>query len=81
MARSTAGRRDAARGQHVPKVAKQLEVSEATYHRWRPPEDATCGQRRQGQTSKLWTGGDGHQAAAGSAPSAWSIPLWPPHWP
>jgi putative transposase len=23
-------------GQEIPEVAKQLEVSEATYHRWRP---------------------------------------------
>jgi putative transposase len=26
-----------AEGQGVPEVAKQLEVSEATYHRWRAP--------------------------------------------
>jgi putative transposase len=25
-----------AEGQEVPEVAKHLEVSEATYHRWRP---------------------------------------------
>ena len=29
------GRPAAGRGHQVPEVAKQLEISEATYHRWR----------------------------------------------
>jgi hypothetical protein len=53
------GRAAAAEGHEVPEVAKQLEISEATYHRWRTQygglkaDDAKRLEELEGENARL----------------------------
>jgi hypothetical protein len=53
-----------AEGQDVPEVAKQLEVSEATYHPLAGPVRRPQGQRRQGRRRQAAQGAGGRERSA-----------------